>query len=248
MFSERNRLGLTLFVAWFLLVGVSGVWANYRILAFGDSNTWGWIPDGSGTRYPAAERWTGVLQDELGSKYTVIGDGLVARRTNLDGMTAGLVDGVFLNGAKTLPAAIARNAPVDQVIIFLGTNDLQAGGERSAQEISEAVGELAQLVTQSENLLYANYPAPDVMVVVPPALGDLSNSPLKGLFQVGHAESQKLSAAFRSLEADDLLELIDGKLLFPEGIGPDGIHLNQKGHRTLGLAISRKIKKKRNKL
>jgi lysophospholipase L1-like esterase len=125
---------------------------------------------------------------------------------------------------------------------------LQAGGERSAQEISEAVGELAQLVTQSENLLYANYPAPDVMVVVPPALGDLSNSPLKGLFQVGHAESQKLSAAFRSLEADDLLELIDGKLLFPEGIGPDGIHLNQKGHRTLGLAISRKIKKKRNKL
>ncbi|QXD25114.1 hypothetical protein F7C95_04230 [Opitutia bacterium ISCC 51] len=249
MSHRRNRLRLTLFVAWFLLVGVvSSVLGNYRILAFGDSNTWGWVPNGSGTRYPDAERWTGVLQNELGSEYTVISDGLVARRTNLDGMTAGLVDGVFLNGAKTLPAAIARNAPVDLVILFLGTNDLQAGAERSAQEISDAVGELAQLVTQSENLLYANYPAPDVMVVVPPALGDLSNSPLKGLFQVGQAESQQLSAAFLSLGEQDQLELIDGKLLFPDGIGPDGIHLNNKGHRALGLAISQKIKKKRNKL
>jgi hypothetical protein len=65
--------------------------------------------------------------------------------------------------------------------------------------------------------------------VVPPALGDLSNSPLKGLFEVGQADSQKFSAAFQSLGEEDLLELIDGNLLFPDGMGPDGIHLNEKG-------------------
>ena len=32
-----------------------------RILCYGDSNTWGYIP-GVGTRYKKEERWTGILE------------------------------------------------------------------------------------------------------------------------------------------------------------------------------------------
>lgn len=217
-----------------------------RILAFGDSNTWGWVPNGGGSRYADSERWVGMLEAELGENCTVVCDGLVARRTNLDGLTAGPVDGLFLNGAKTLPAAIARNAPIDLVILFLGTNDLQAGAERSAFEIAEAVGMLAALATRSENLLYASYPAPEVMIVIPPPLGDLSESPLKALFEVGYAESQKLSVAFKSTESLNAFPMIDAGEVLQGGIGPDGIHLNRTGHLKLAQAIALEIDKLEN--
>ena len=41
-----------------------------RILCYGDSNTWGAIPNENG-RYPDDVRWTGVLQNELGGNYKV---------------------------------------------------------------------------------------------------------------------------------------------------------------------------------
>jgi lysophospholipase L1-like esterase len=240
MDSNMRSIALATLIICFMVATAS---AEYRILAFGDSNTWGWKPDGGGTRFVDAERWAGLLEKELGEGYQVICDGLVARRTNLDGMTAGLVDGSFLNGAKTLPAAIARNAPVDLVILFLGTNDLQLGAERTAREVAEAVGELAELVSRLENLLYANYPAPEVWVIAPPAFGDLSGSSLKDLFSVGQTESDQLSSAFQAMAKERSLVLIDANFLFPDGIGSDGIHLNGLGHQRLAKAIGRKLLK-----
>ncbi len=211
----------------------------FRILAFGDSNTWGWKPTGEGQRFADTERWTGVLQSELGPGYTIITDGLVARRTDVDGISVAHIDGSFLNGAKTLPVAIIRNAPVDLVIIFLGTNDLQRGIARTADAVAKAVAGLADLVRQSENLLYSSYPPPpDVWIIVPPALGDLSASPLKGLFAVGQTESKGLSAAFQQIAKQRHLRLFDLEAIAPDGVGPDGIHLSAATHEKLGRAIA----------
>ena len=49
-----------------------------RILCYGDSNTWGFIP-GSGKRYPSDVRWTGVMSKALGEEYEVIEAGLNGR-------------------------------------------------------------------------------------------------------------------------------------------------------------------------
>ena len=47
------------------------------VLCFGDSNTYGLKPDGSG-RFEKTERWTGVLSEMLGHQdYEVIEEGLV---------------------------------------------------------------------------------------------------------------------------------------------------------------------------
>lgn len=226
-------------------VGLAQLSANYRILAFGDSNTWGWNPDAPGTRFSDTERWAGVLQSKLGEDYTVICDGIVARRTDINGNTVGLIEGSFLNGANTLPAAIARNAPVDLVILFLGTNDLQAGAERSATEVASALIKTANLVSKAENLVYTSHTAPDVYVVVPPPFGDLSESPLKELFQVGATESTQLWAVVQEVTESFEFQLIDGRQLFPDGIGKDGIHLNQFGHEKLGILLANKILKDR---
>ena len=43
--------------------------AAKRIMVYGDSNTWGYIPveRGTTTRYPKVVRWPGVFQTALGS-------------------------------------------------------------------------------------------------------------------------------------------------------------------------------------
>ena len=52
----------------------------YRILCYGDSNTWGYIPL-TEKRYPPEVRWTGRLQRLLGPDYQVLEDGLSGRTT-----------------------------------------------------------------------------------------------------------------------------------------------------------------------
>ena len=46
-----------------------------HILCFGDSNTYGYKPDGTG-RFDENTRWTGLLQKKLGTEFRVIEEGL----------------------------------------------------------------------------------------------------------------------------------------------------------------------------
>ena len=60
-----------------------------RILAYGDSNTWGFDPVTWGSvpmtleRYPEDIRWTGLLQKALGKDALVLEEGLCGRTTAL---------------------------------------------------------------------------------------------------------------------------------------------------------------------
>ena len=108
--------------------------AAKRILCFGDSLTWGWVPvaDGMPTeRYPRKDRWPGALADKLGSDYLVLEEGLSARTTNIDDPTD-----PRLNGSKYLPASLASHLPLDLVILMLGTNDTKAYFGRTPLDLS----------------------------------------------------------------------------------------------------------------
>ena len=89
------------------------------ILCYGDSNTWGYIPD-VGRRFPEDIRWTGILQNLLGSTYEVIENGLVGRTTVFDDPY-----GPCRNGLASLDCALLSSAPLDLVSLALGTNDLK---------------------------------------------------------------------------------------------------------------------------
>ena len=67
-----------------------------RILAFGDSNTWGYIP-GTAERYDEDTRWTKLLEKKLGDGYEVVEEGLTGRTTVFD---TGFDD--LLNGKKAV--------------------------------------------------------------------------------------------------------------------------------------------------
>jgi lysophospholipase L1-like esterase len=119
-----------------------------RIVAYGDSLTYGWIPNANppSTRYGLEDRWPGALQKELGNNYQVIEEGLDGRTT--DARDPGSpISGAQLDGSAYLPACLASHLPVDLVIIMLGTNDLKPVLNRTPLRIAIGAAHLIDLVT-----------------------------------------------------------------------------------------------------
>ena len=91
------------------------------VLCYGDSLTWGYVPDGSG-RHALGDRWPQILQAELGGSVNVVADGLNGRTTAFDDHLSGFER----NAAKTLTTALGTHFPLDLVIVMLGTNDMKS--------------------------------------------------------------------------------------------------------------------------
>ena len=186
---ERSRLALTLvtIATVVALAAPAGAAGPRRIMVFGDSIAWGWIPQADGfptTRFPADVRWPGVLRAELGSDYEVVEEALNGRTTDLTPALepAGL-PGAGFNGAAYLPAAIASQMPLDLVIMALGTNDLREENHRSPLEIGLGAMRLATIVQDSAGTTGAEYPAPEVLLVAPPPMpASVAQGPFKAVY------------------------------------------------------------------
>jgi len=119
-----------------------------HILVYGDSNSFGTPPmaeRGLGARMPAPQRWTSVMAAALGKDWQVIVEGLPGRTTVHDDM----VEGAHRNGLTVLPAVLYSHAPLDMVVIMLGTNDLKMRFNVPAIDIALSIGRLAALALAS---------------------------------------------------------------------------------------------------
>lgn len=95
-----------------------------RILVYGDSNSWGWMPQEEivPTARDALEKtWPYMMAARLGDDYEVVVDALSGRTTCIDDPAA-VISGAGLNGETYLPAVQGSHFPLDLVIIL--------GGER----------------------------------------------------------------------------------------------------------------------
>ena len=116
--------------------------AATTILCYGDSNTNG-IPsdDPDYVRLAADVRWTGRLQTMLGDGYSVIEEGLSGRTIDLE-----YADRPGLSGLEYLLPCLLTHAPLDIVVIMLGTNDTKFRFGRSAAQIAASMVGLLDLV------------------------------------------------------------------------------------------------------
>src|SRR5688572_20096464 len=222
---------------------VSPVAEAKRILVFGDSNTWGWIPVERGyptTRHAKDQRWPGVAQAELGSGYEIVEEGLSGRTTDLADPAVPELSGAGLSGGAYLPAAVASHLPLDLVVIMLGTNDLQARFDRTPDQVAEGLKSLIESVRAMEGAVWTEYAASKVLVVAPPPLVETERFPSES-FAGGVGKSQALSARYREIAAAVGAEFLDaGAVTRTDGV--DGLHLSAHAHRELGLAVARKIR------
>ena len=128
-----------------------------NILCFGDSNTYGYCPDGSG-RFDADTRWTGLLQKKLGTNDRIIEEGLCGRTTVFsDELREGR------RGLDTIGILLESHAPVDLLILMLGTNDCKTRYNASAGTIAKG---LEQVITKAQK----SSPHPFRLLVISPIL------------------------------------------------------------------------------
>jgi lysophospholipase L1-like esterase len=212
-----------------------------RILVYGDSNSWGWKATLNGfptTRYSDTQRWAGVLQKQLGRKYQIEVDALSGRTVNVSYQdTLATLEGSQFNGLQTLPAVLAKQAPLDLVIIMLGTNDIRDELNRSPEQISQGVSELVQSVHKHHAGIFTQYAEPKVLVVVPPTISDTSQTPIHQFFASAQLKSQQLSTAYRQSAKQAGYTIIDaGELTTISSV--DGVHMTQAEHALLGKKMA----------
>ena len=225
---------------------------SYRLLCFGDSNTFGWIGSLNGTtrRYPRNIRWTGRLAHQLGPQWEVIEEGL-GGRTIRDQFTVGTditLAGAGLNGKEYLPACLLSHLPLDVVLIMLGSNDMKSALGRSAESIAEGMEELVDLILSKPWASLLDYPAPRILIVSPPYIGSRKME-LAGARYIGAPEkSRQLGALYADIAARKGIDFFDAaEALISEPAGEahgiDGMHLDETDHLLLATTLFDKLQK-----
>ncbi|MEW5810660.1 MAG: SGNH/GDSL hydrolase family protein [Actinomycetota bacterium] len=209
-----------------------------RILCYGDSLTWGWVPvaDGMPTeRYPRHKRWTGVLAERLGEGHVVLEEGLSARTTNLDDP----VD-PRLNGAAHLPSCLASHLPLDLVILMLGTNDTKAYFNRSPLDIALGMSLLVTQVLTSGGGVGTSYPAPKVLVMAPPPVAPTPHPWFQLIFAGSQEKSAQLAEVYGALADFVKVPFFDaGSVISTDGV--DGVHFTEQNNLDLGVAVAERV-------
>jgi lysophospholipase L1-like esterase len=215
------------------------------ILCYGDSNTWGYVPQPLAdlnitiSRYSRDKRWTGRLQENLGDNYYVIEEGLNGRTTNLDYHIE-----PDRNGKRYLAPCLYTHAPIDLVIMALGGNDLKALFKREAEDIANGLSELIDVI---QNSTYGSdmITPPNILIIPPPIplpiIEELYDENGSALFKRAIEKSKKLIALYARLAAEKkCFSLEDGDDILASSV--DGMHFDCNAHAKIAVKIAQKVK------
>ena len=203
-----------------------------NILCFGDSLTWGFNPS-NGTRYSYSDRWAGVLQKKLGNDYHVIEGGLNGRTTAWK--TQATPD---RSGLEQLPFLLESHAPLDLVVIFLGTNDLNVYAKRTA--IDAATGCMRLMLTALKSMSGPNGLSPKILLLSPPHIIEPKNF-MDTIFAGMEAESRQFALHYRRVADFSHIHFLD-TAPFIKPSKADGIHLDAEENHTLAKEVAKKMK------
>lgn len=194
-----------------------------NILCFGDSNTFGYIPN-SGKRYDKEIRWTGLLGKLLGDNYHVIEAGCNNRTCFTDNP-----DGQIQTGYLAIKRYFSKN--IDMVVLNIGVNDLQFFYNNSLEDVKFGIKEFIENVQINIKS--------KILLVAPPIL---SEDVLKGNFAVQFDKS--------SIEKSKYLPEIykniakETKCLFVDynnqvALSPlDGLHYEPEQHKQIAEILT----------
>lgn len=141
----------------------------YSILIYGDSNTWGFDPDCTNRsptqRFAYKDRWTTILQRNLGSHYHVIPEGLNSRTTTHSDTSPPPCDGDYdCNGRATLSAILHSHKPLNVVVLALGANDFKLKFASSPHDIVAGIRVLIRDIQKMSAIGYLDYEHQDVAI------------------------------------------------------------------------------------
>ncbi len=196
-----------------------------KILIYGDSNVWG-DNFSTGVRIDDDKQWPIILQNQLGSDYKILQEGLPGR-------IAGNQEDIkkYKNGKDTFVSIFRTNAPVDTLIISLGTNDLQIKYNKSFREIVDDLLWYREIVYDSyldvddRKKFFKDGKMPNIIYILPVNFDYEINA--KDIFNIDSERKRQDIISFFHDSDQKFLVVNDISLL------DDGIHLSDEGHKRM---------------
>ena len=207
-----------------------------QILVFGDSLTWGIVPD-TRERLAFEERWPGVLEMQLngaGVRARVIEDCLNGRRTVWnDPFKPGR------NGIEGLAQRIEIHSPLALVILMLGTNDFQfCHPYNNAWAAAQGVARLVKEIRGAP--IEPGMPVPPILVIAPPLIRT-PKGPIASKFKGAEKRCAGLADAYKQMAADLQCDFFDAEGVTSSSV-VDGVHLDADQHAKLGKALAESVR------
>ena len=194
-----------------------------KILCFGDSNTYGYIPN-NGARYDKNTRWTGVLSLLSHGKFEII-EGGCNNRTAFAANPAGKI----FTGYEILPELLTDD--FDAVVLTIGINDTQFLYNLSSIEIASGVEKLI-------NIVKVKSPQAKILLVAPSILtDDVLNGNFACLFDRTSIEkSRQLPLLYQKIAEKQNIEFLDLNSVAKTS-SLDGLHYAPEQHLKIAQAI-----------
>ena len=206
-----------------------------NVLCYGDSNTFGYNPK-TGERFTLDERFTGLLQNNLGCSYRIIDEGLGGRTTVFN-------DDIMMHrsGRDYLLPCIQSHQPLDLVVVMLGTNDLKVFFSPTAFDIGRGMEELVKILKNPYNWDFLA--VPKVLIVSPIHIApSVLNGWLGEHFGEASIEmSRNLAGHYEKIAKTYGVDFLDASK-YAVASDLDGIHLDAVNHRALADALAQKTK------
>lgn len=229
------------------LLATAPAHAEPRVLVYGDSNSWGWIPVETGfpaTRHPDALRWPGVMERALEAQLgevTVVVDALSGRTVaSAYPQAQNGISGDAFSGLDDIRGAVAAALPLDLVVVMLGTNDARSDLDLAPSDVGADMARLVAEIRALNGGVASAYDTPQVLVVAPPAMGDTSATPIGGVTQNATARSRAVNDALIAAGAEAGFQVFDASgSVTVDSI--DGVHLTVPMHDTLGRAVAQPV-------
>lgn len=200
------------------------------VLCYGDSLTWGYDAETLG-RHALEDRWPSVLQKALGERVQVIAEGLNGRTTAYDDH----LSDSDRNGARVLPTILHTHAPIDLVILMLGSNDMKRGIAGTAFLANQGMARLVSLI-RHHAWPFEDDEAPEILIVAPPAIRETDNAVFAAMFAGGLEQSAMLASLYSDLADDRGCGFFDAGAV-ARTTPVDGVHLDAENTRALGRGI-----------
>lgn len=197
-----------------------------KILCFGDSNTYGYIPGGLG-RFSETERWSGILQQILGCGYEILEQGMNNRNGFFENP-----ENIKLCGVKYLPLYLKNHIDIDICILALGTNDLQFFYNLDKNSASKGIQSLINIVKKANKNTK--------IIIIPPV--KIRENIISGIFstQFDIHSVEKIKEVFPVFKQKALknncfyLDL--NEYVTPSEV--DGLHYSKDSHKIIAEVVS----------
>lgn len=194
-----------------------------KILCFGDSNTYGYIPN-NGARYDKNTRWTGILSLLSHGKFKII-EGGCNNRTAFAANPAGKI----FTGYEILPELLTDD--FDAVVLAIGINDTQFLFDTVIEDFTTGIENLI-------NIVQAKCPQAKIILVAPSILtDDVLNGNFACLFDRTSIEkSRQLPLLYQKIAEKQNIEFLDLNSVAKTS-SLDGLHYAPEQHLKIAQVI-----------